>query len=224
MTCALGWAAAAPHEAAAADGTWNLYYLDENASLKQMPGEFTALGRTTSSFVVQGAACAIDADGSGWAPNSGSPYRPSADAQCVANTETEAHDDSDAIPMHSDIWGTMTIRRHERDVRSYWLNLSVDESGRLWVIPDSTSDDNTSAPTWAYRDIEFSAGTAGSSPFKDDEKPVLLLGRPRAQAAGTVINQSPTAGAPVSDLTIPALAVGGGLAALGFGLSRRRRA
>ncbi|KAA8828107.1 hypothetical protein [Bifidobacterium myosotis] len=58
-----------------------------------------------------------------------------------------------------------------------------------------------------------------------DSKVVLgLKNRPPVDTAGTVINQSPTAGAPVSDLTIPALAVGGGLAALGFGLSRRRRA
>ncbi|KAA8828110.1 hypothetical protein [Bifidobacterium myosotis] len=62
----------------------------------------------------------------------------------------------------------------------------------------------------------------------DDSKPICyaitLTSKPAQPSASSVVVQSPTAGAPVSDLTIPALAVGAGLAALGFGLSRRRRA
>ncbi|KAA8828105.1 hypothetical protein [Bifidobacterium myosotis] len=94
----------------------------------------------------------------------------------------------------------------------------VDNDGRLWF--QNSQKTVATANTYRFSRITYGTGLSGYDG-------TLLLGHRVAdetQTAGTVINQSPTAGAPVSDLTIPALAVGGGLAALGFGLSRRRRA
>lgn len=233
FTCAITSTLTLPARTQAANGGYNLYWIDDYYGVTTSPDTFNTVkqvfnDKTYTSFGVAGSTyynghtlpilCVVADDGSKWllkgveAQNGSYPPRRISTDKCDISGSTSFYQTDNGTSAADLAW---------HGERSYSFTpgilnpiYAVDREGVLW-------SSNVQLP---YHDIDFQQVGRDFVPKKDQGTifgQAFALGKPRTSNINTIA-QMPTTGAPEGLTSVAMMAIGLGLIGLSLTLMRRR--